>query len=121
MPFIKDKKVITFKMLTHGDEQEIAQTLKQAEKLTKITGISHELTTRLKKQIIAVDGETDRKVINHFVDNQFLALDTKEFRGHAVAITPDIEFEVEIESQIGEPHTVSLPIGVEFFWPELKR
>jgi hypothetical protein len=108
-------------MLTHGDEQEIAQTLKQAEKLTKITGISHELTTRLKKQIIAVDGETERKVINHFVDNQFLALDTKEFRGHAVSITPDIEFEVEIESQIGEPHTVSLPIGVEFFWPELKR
>ena len=34
----------------------------------------------LKKQIISVDGETERKTINNFVDNQFLSLDTKAFR-----------------------------------------
>ena len=39
--------------------------------------VSRELTTRLKKQIISVDGETDRNKINNFVDNQFLSQDTR--------------------------------------------
>ena len=112
------KRVIEFKMLVHRDEREIEKEVTAYTKIAKASGVSNELTTRLKKQLISVDGETDRKVINHFVDNQFLSLDTKEFRAYQIKITPDIIFEAEYISQIGEPHTVQIPIGVRFFWPE---
>jgi hypothetical protein len=112
------KKVIEFKLLTHKDEKEIDKEVKAFDKLSRVTGISNELTTRLKKQIISVDGKTERKVVNNFVDNQFLSLDTKEFRTYYSSISPDINFEAEYESQLGDPHTVTIPIGVRFFWPE---
>ena len=114
----KSNNKLKFKLLTHRDEKEIENELKAYKKLTNVTGISNELTTRLKKQIISVDGETDRQKVNEFVDNRFLALDTKEFRKYVVSIMPDINFEQEYESQIGELHTVTIPIGVRFFWPE---
>ena len=72
----------------------------------------------MKKTIVSVDGETDRGTINNFIDNQFLAKDTREFRKHIVSMTPDIIFEAEYTSQIGEPHKVTIPVGVRYFWPE---
>jgi|TARA_B100001996_G_scaffold377572_1_gene360396 hypothetical protein len=112
------KRVIEFKMLTHKDERDIEAEVKGYKKISQATGVSNELTTRLKKQIISVDGETDKSKINDFVDNQFLARDTREFRKYQKQITPDIIFETEYTSQIGEPHKVNVPIGVRFFWPE---
>ena len=112
------KKKIEFKLLTHKDEKEIDKEVKAYDKLSKVTGVSNELTTRLKKQIISVDGETERSTINNFVDNQFLSLDTKAFRKKYNSVSPDINFDCEYESQIGELHTVNIPIGVRFFWPE---
>ena len=112
------KRKIEFKLLTGHDEKAVDTELKATEKLTKVTGIDRSLTTRLKKQIISVDGETDIIKINDFVDNQFLALDTREFRKYVDSITPDVDFEQEYESQIGELHKVSVPVGVRFFWPD---
>ena len=114
----KSKKVIEFKLLTHKDEKEIDKEVKAYQKLSQATGVSNELTTRLKKQLISVDGETDKKKINSFVDNQFLSLDTRSFREYVSNISPDIDFEVEYESQLGELHTVDIPMGVRFFWPD---
>ena len=112
------KRVIEFKMLTHKDERDIEAEVEGYKKIAQATGVSNELTTRLKRQIISVDGETDKTKINDFVDNQFLARDTREFRKYQTEITPDIIFESEYISQIGEPHKVNVPIGVRFFWPE---
>ena len=112
------KRKIEFKLLTHQDERDIDNELKALKKLSSVTGIDNTLTTRLKTQIISVDGETDRIKINDFVENQFLALDTRAFRKHIETITPDINFKVEYQSQIGETHTVEVPIGVRFFWPD---
>ena len=112
------KRVIEFKLLTHKDEREVEAEVEGYKKIAQATGVSNELTTRLKKQIISIDGETDRKKINDFVENQFLARDTREFRKYLTEITPDIIFESEYISQIGEPHKVNVPIGVRFFWPE---
>ena len=90
------------------------------DKLTKLTGVSSELTTRLKYQIISVNDDTKQSTINEFVDNKFLSLDTQEFRKYVNSITPDIIFEQEYESQIGESHTVGVPVGIGFFWPNAK-
>lgn len=112
------KRKLEFKLLTHKDERAIDSELKAIEKLTKVTGVDKTLTTRLKKQLISVDGETDVMKINDFVDNQFLSLDTREYRKYVETITPDVEFKLEYKSQIGELHTVEVPMGVRFFWPD---
>jgi len=112
------KRKIEFKLLTHNDERNIDKELKALTKLSKVTGIDNTLTTRLKTQIISVDGESDKLKIANFVDNQFLALDTRAFRKYVESITPDINFKVEYISQIGETHTVDVPIGIRFFWPD---
>ena len=60
------KRVVEFKLLTHGDEKEVTEKLKDYEKVEKLTGISNELTTRLKYQIQSVDGNKDQKFIDNF-------------------------------------------------------
>ena len=112
------KRVVEFKLLTHKDERNIDSDLKGLQKISKVTGVESQLTTRLKHQIISVDGETDKKFISNFVDNEFLALDTKEFRNYHNSIQPDIVFEQEYTNELGESHTVNIPIGIRFFWPE---
>ena len=52
------KRKLTFKLLTSGDEKTIDEEVKGYEKIHD--GIGYELTTRLKHQIISVDGDTKR-------------------------------------------------------------
>ena len=111
-------RVVEFKLLTHKDEKEVQAELDGYKKVEQLNGVSRELTTRLKKQIISVDGETDRNKINNFVDNQFLSQDTRAYRDNLTKISPDVLFEQEYTSQIGEPHKVNIPVGVRFFWPD---
>ena len=75
------------------------------------------MTTRLKNQIVSVDGKTDQKEIDNFVDNEFLALDTREFRAHYDKINPNIELKFDYTSQTGNLHTLDIPLGIGFFWP----
>ena len=114
------KRTITFKLLTHRDEREIETELEGYRKLSATTGITPELTTRLKKQITSVDGNKEKQFIDNFVVNEFLAQDTKAYREYLKKVTPDVVFEQEYTSQIGEPHKVDIPVGVRFFWPESK-
>jgi hypothetical protein len=112
------KRIIEFKLLTHKDEVEIEASIKALQSITKVTGVSPELTTRLKQQIISVDGDSSKKRINQFVDTEFLALDSREFRTYVKSIAPDIDMSTKYISGIGEPHMVDIPIGVTFFWPK---
>ena len=111
------KRIVGFKLLTHGDENEISEILKDYEKVEKLTGVSYSLTTRLKHQIISIDGNTDQKEIDSFVDNEFLALDTRAFRKYLDDITPDIELKFDYTSQTGNLHRLDVPLGIDFFWP----
>ena len=72
------KVEITFKFLTHGDEEKIQKELKGLKKINKQS--SSELTTRLKHTLLSVNGDRDIKTIREFVDNRFLARDSKAFR-----------------------------------------
>jgi len=51
--------VITFKLLSHGDESAIDQEVKGLKKINKES--SAELSTRLKHMITAINGETEKK------------------------------------------------------------
>ena len=48
---------------------------------------------------MSIDDNTDQKEIDNFVDNEFLALDTRAFRKYLVEITPDIELKFDYTSQ----------------------
>ena len=109
---------ITFKLLTHGDEQEITKEVQALEKLNKNAAGSFDVTTRLKYMIVSVDGNEDRGFINKWVINSFLARDTKAFRIYVKDISPDLETKFEFVSKAtGEMEALDIPFGINFFYP----
>jgi len=114
----KSGKELEFKLLTHGDEIEITQELQALEKVYKGKSASFDVTTRLKYMILSVDGNEDRGFINKWVQNGFLALDTKAFRKHVKDISPDMDLTFEFTSELtGETEALDIPFGISFFYP----
>ena len=107
---------ITFKLLTHGDEQKIEAEIKGLQKINPNS--SSELTTRLKYMITSINGDRDQKSIRDFIDNAFLAPDARALRQHIAQITPDInmKFMPDDENYTGEG--IDIPVGLNFFWPD---
>ena len=111
-------KEIEFKLLTHGDEQDITKETQALEKLNKNASTQFDVTTRLKYMITSVDGNTDRGFINRWVYNAFLAKDTKAFRKHVKEMSPDMDLTFQFTSQItGETEALDIPFGINFFYP----
>ena len=112
------KKELTLKMLTHGDEKRIEEMAKVNKKKAKMSGIDRELTSRLKRVIVSVDGESDEAYIDKFVDNM-LSRDSLALRKHLKECTPDVDTTIYYEcgSCGHEVTNMQLPIDVGFFWP----
>lgn len=110
---------LEFKLLTHGDEKEIASELQSLERLYKGKGnVSFDVTTRLRHMILSVDGNTDRKYINEWVSNGFMAKDTRLFRKYVKDLTPDMDLKFEFISDLtGETEALDIPFGINFFYP----
>lgn len=111
------ERKIEFKLLNHKDEEMIQKELDGISKAMK--GLSRDITTRLRYQIISVDGEKDPKVVNNFILNEFFAMDSRAFRDHYNSLTPDVDFNVGfICNNCGHvEEEMALPISVNFFWP----
>lgn len=113
---------VLFRLLTHKEEKEIDAELKALRKFTKESGISSEITTRLKKAIVSVGGDTSIKRINEFVDNELLSRDSFALREYLQEITPDVDMSFTfVSEQTGEDTTMDIPLDVEFFWPAGRR
>lgn len=106
--------VIEFKLLNGRDEAAIDREIKGLKKMNK--DISPDLSTRLKYMIISVDGETDRQAVRKFVDEMFLARDSRAFRNYVAEIQPDIDMKFYPED--GPEDGVQIPITVGFLWPD---
>ena len=106
---------ITFKLLTGADENEIDKEIKALEKISKEQGF--ELTTRLKYMITSVDGKSEPSYINNFVENEFLSVDSFEFRKYLSSITPDMDMSTTITDSNGKEQVITVPVTVRFFWP----
>jgi len=89
---------VTFKLLTHGDEKKIQLDLENLKKTNK-SGISKDLTTRLKSIITSIDGDTSKVSIIHFVDNELFAQDSRALREHIKTISPGIDFNMDFTCQ----------------------
>ena len=108
---------VTFKLLTHGDEKKIQLDLENLKKSNK-SGISKDLTTRLKSIITSIDGDTNKASIIHFVDNELFAQDSRALREHIKTISPGIDFNMDFICQECQYEgKLNLPVGVDFFWP----
>ena len=108
------KNLVTFRLLTHKDEQDISRELEGLKKINKDS--STELSTRLKYLITSVEGSRDRKDIRDFVENYFLAKDSRALREYIKEIQPDVDLTFFPDSGSDR---ISIPIGVSFFWPDI--
>jgi hypothetical protein len=104
---------VTFKLLTHKDEQAISRELEGLKKINKDN--SPELSTRMKYLITSVEGKREQKDIREFVDKYLLARDSRALRDHVKKIQPDVDLTFFPE---GESDRVNIPIGISFFWPD---
>ena len=112
------KRKLTFKMLTSGDEKEIDKEVKGYEKVGD--GIEYEFTTRLKHQIVSIDGDTKRATVNSFVDNEFLSRDSIAFRAHVNDIMPDVDMTSTYIDSDGIEKEFMVPMTVTFLWPSAR-
>lgn len=107
---------ITFKLLTHGDEKKIEAEINATKKIRQ----ANEITTRLKHQILSVNGDYDKKTIREFVDNALLAGDSAAFRRYYRELNPGMDLTFKFVGSDGYVQEgVSLPIGVSFFYPDV--
>jgi hypothetical protein len=111
------KTLLTFKLLTQGDDKKIEAELKGLKKINKKS--DPQLTTRLKHMILSVNGDYSQKTVREFVDTQFLARDSRPFREYASSIMPDIDLDFDITFEDGATvEGVNIPITINFFWPD---
>jgi hypothetical protein len=107
---------LTFKLLTVGDEKLIEKDLAGYKKINPQA--SPELSTRLKTIITSVNGDTSKATVRDYVDNHFLARDSRAFRKHLKDITPGVELKFDLELDGYTEEGVSIPMDASFFWPE---
>ena len=98
--------------MTGADEALIEKDLKQSAKY----GYNSEISTRLRYTVTEVDGDSKPETITSFTQNM-LARDSVALRNYIKNISPDIDMTSEIEIG-GETVSVSIPLSVEFFWPQ---
>ena len=107
------ENVITFKLLTHGDEINIEREIDGLKKIHK--GTSPESTTRLKRMITSVNGIRETKDIREFVDNYLLAKDARALRAEYQRINPDVIMKATVRNQVDGEEDVDIPINLNFF------
>jgi len=106
--------VLTYQLATGRVEKQIEREIAGLKKLKKEN--TADLTTRLKYLITSVDGSSEKKDIRDFIDNKFLARDSRAFREHVNNTQPDVNLSYILDN--GEE--VSVPIGLNFFWPDYR-
>jgi hypothetical protein len=109
---------LTLKLLTGYDEEKIENEMKGLKKLSKDNVSS--ATVRLKHIITSVNGSYEEKDVREFVDNYLLSRDARALREYYTSITPDVDTRHTFTLESGEEEVADLPIGISFFYPELK-
>ena len=108
------KNTVTFKLLTVGDEKTLEAEAKSLKKANIAVG---EVTSRLKKQILSVNGNYEQKDIRDFIDNYLIAKDSSPLRAFIASISPDIDLTIDFTLSSGKEVKQSLPLTAEFFFP----
>jgi hypothetical protein len=71
--------------------------------------------------IVSVNGNSDPNFIKLFVENEFMAIDSRRFREYVASLTPGVNMEIEAVDEVtGEPFRGNVTIGSDFFWPDIR-
>ena len=114
----KSENTVTFKLLSHGDEQKIEAEIKGMQKINPAS--SYDMTTRLKYIITSVNGDRDQKSIRDFIDNYLLAPDARALREYYAQISPDIDLRYKPQDENYTGEGIDIPISINFFWPDAR-
>jgi hypothetical protein len=108
---------IHFKFLTTEEENAISDQLEKAKKMTN-SPFDSNVTTRLKHQLVSVNGDDNNATINQFVDVMSVR-DSRAFRKYFDDIEPDVMMKQDFNCpHCGHRGEVDIPITVGFFWPD---
>jgi translation initiation factor IF-3 len=108
---------VTFKILTHGDEQKIEAEIKGLQKVNPNT--TTDITTRMKHMITSVEGKRDQKDIREFVDNYLIAKDARALRQYYASISPDLNMKYIPTDENYTGEGIDIPININFLWPDI--
>ena len=117
----QSKRKVTFQALTESKDRKIKHQLEAQKKASRKLKdrTDKQLTIRLKNTILSIDGDTDQNTINHFVDNELFAADSRALRMHINKVIPDMDLTYEFYSEeSGERREMLLPMDLGFFWPQ---
>jgi|LakMenEpi03Aug12_release.lakeMendotaPanAssembly.Ray.scaffolds.fasta_scaffold89550_2 phage FluMu protein Com len=117
LPYSKVK--VKVKLLTGNDEKQIESELTALQKINKQN--TSEITTRLKKCIVQINNDVERKNIVNFVDTQLTSRDSLALRQFIRKITPDIDATFNFTcNSCSHEERVAVPITANFFWPDAR-
>jgi hypothetical protein len=107
-------KTVRLKILNMKDKMEIDQLIDSypSERTAPV------ITTRLNKQIVAIDGDTDRNKIATFIEQMPIG-DSKFIRRFIFDNEPRLDLKKEVTAPSGEKVMIDITFGVEFFRPFL--
>jgi hypothetical protein len=108
---------VTFKILTHGDEQKIDAEIKGLQKVNP--NVSTDVTTRLKHMITSVEGKHDQKDIREFIDTLLIARDARALRQYYSTISPDLDMKYIPTDENYTGEGIDIPININFLWPDI--
>jgi hypothetical protein len=103
---------VKLKSLTYGEVNEIQ---KQVDTYPQ-GRVAPRRTWRLQKEIVAVDGNTDKGMISRFIETMMIA-DSKHIKKFMDKNEPRLDMSRIIMTPSGERLTVNVGFGVEFFRP----
>jgi hypothetical protein len=108
---------IEFKFLTSEEENEISELLEVTKRKTN-SPLERNITTRYARQIVSVNGDEDRELINDFARNMMVN-DSRFIRKFLSDNEPDVIMKQDFQCPLcSHKEEVDIPIGIGFFWPE---
>jgi len=110
-------RLVQFRFLTGEDEEEISTINERKKQLMPDMLLENNVTTRLERSIVSVDGVTDRNEISLFI-RSMPALDSRKLRKFIDDNEPGIDMTTEMRClHCSVTSEISLPMGASFFWP----
>ena len=106
---------IEFQLLTSKDEGILlaATEHRRKRKLPERT-----VTDQLKLMVVGANGETDKNLLNQFVETLTLK-DSRTLREAYELVTPGVEMkEVFVCGDCGHEDEINFPVTTDFFWPQ---
>jgi hypothetical protein len=114
------KKTLVIRALIQKDVDSIEAEMKNLQKVNKDE--TAEVTTRLRRLIISIDGNEDKNVIRRFVDREMLARDAVSLRKFLADTLPSLDTGFDFECvNCAYTERMDVPFTVQFFWPESGR